>query len=612
MDIEVISATRSKGQSLFTAPAAIAVLDGETIRRSGHRSLPELLRLVPGMHVAHVDGNKWAISARGFNGRFNALQLVQMDGRTLYTPAFSGVIWSAQDAMLEDLDRVEVIRGPGASLWGANAVNGIINFVSKRAEDTQGLLVTGGAGDEARGFGSIRYGGRFGEDGYFRVYGKGGEFDDARPVGPSYTDDWRNVQGGFRADWGDAGSDSFTVQGDVYEVRAGESIKNVDVGAGTISDVAGVHELNGFNVLGRWTRTLSDASDIELQMYYDWTEWTIPFTGPDFRQQLGQFDLDLQHRFAAEENHEIVWGMGYRRVDADYALGGVISATQTKFAANTVTGFVQDSITLVRDQLQLILGTKLENNDFTGFEYQPSGRLVWTPDEQHTVWAGVSRAVNVPSIVNDVGLITLAAAAPGVPVTLINNPNLESSEVLATEVGYRWRGNDRWSFDVSTFFNKYENFSTTVFTGPTTQQTLNNQTGEGYGVELTTQWQAADNWRLTGNYSWLNLTMHGGDEGNEGNSPEHLFSIQSYYDIADDLELNAALYYADTVPNQGVGSYARFDLGVVWRPKSNVEIGIWGQNLFDPSHPEYGPDGFLSRGTTEVERSVRASVSVRF
>ena len=288
MDIDVISVTRTRGQSLFTSPAAITVITGEDIRRSGLRTLPELLRLVPGMHVAQIDANKWAISSRGFTGRFNPYQLVQMDGRTLYTPAFSGVNWSVQDIMLEDIDRIEVIRGPGATLWGANAVNGIVNIVTKSSLETQGLLITGGSGTHDTGFGSVRYGGKMGENAYFRIYGKADEFDDFKSAGLDYSDDWRRVQGGFRMDWYE-GEDTFTLQGDVFDTSVGELIKNVDVAAGTTSNIPDNHDFTGWNVLARWNRELSDSSGLQFQLYYDWTRWEIPFQNGTYRQDVGQF-----------------------------------------------------------------------------------------------------------------------------------------------------------------------------------------------------------------------------------------------------------------------------------------------------------------------------------
>lgn len=611
MGIDVISVTRTRGQSLFTSPAAIAVITSEDIRRSGLRTLPELLRLVPGMHVAQIDANKWAISSRGFTGRFNPYQLVQMDGRTLYTPAFSGVNWSAQDILLEDIDRIEVIRGPGATLWGSNAVNGIINIVTKSSRDTQGLFISGGIGSHDTSFGSVRYGGKMGENAYFRIYGKADHFDDFKSASLNYTDDWRRVQGGFRMDWED-GEDTFTIQGDTYDTSVGELIKNINVAAGTTTNLPGTHQFSGWNILTRWNRELSEDSGLQFQLYYDWTRWEIPYQSGTYRQDIGQFDIDFQHNFEPFEDHRLVWGVEYRNVDADFRSAGIITVLRSNPTPNTFSGFVQDTIPLGSEKLELTLGTKLEHNDFTGFEVQPSVKLLWKPDEKQILWGGVSRAVRVPSFGNTDVRLVLAAQAPGVPVTLIQNPDLKSEEVIAYELGYRIQPNERFVLDLATFYNMYHDLTSLITLSATEQQSINGRTGDAYGFEMAAKWHLTDTLRLDGSYTFFHLDQEGGAESIEDDSPRHQFSLRSHLDVTNDLELNGAIYYYDKLASQGVPAFTRLDVGLTWRPEPNVEISLWGQNLLDPEHEEFGPDGFLSNGSALIERGLYAQVTIRF
>lgn len=613
MNIEVISATRERGHSLFRTPTAMYVIRQEEIRDSGLSSIPELLRLVPGMHVARIDSNKWAVSARGFNGRFNKHQLVQLDGRALYTPGFSGVIWAAQDTMIEDIDRIEVIRGPGASLWGANAVNGIINITTRPASATQGLLWTSSTGDNTDTTLALRYGGALGDNGHFRVYGKFSEYAKSRPAGPEYTDDWRRGQGGFRFDWNGTEDDSFTIQGDVYSARVGESIKNVDVGGGIVTDVDGTHELDGWNVLGRWTHQIDQDASLQIQGYFDWNNWKIPYLNGEYAEQtIGTFDLDFQHSLTPLDRHSLVWGATLRHVSSNYHNGGVVQFEDTSRELTTVTGFVQDTISLCPDRLDLIVGSKVEHNEFTFFEFQPNIRLLWIPDERQTLWASVSRAVRVPSFVEDHGGIILGAAAPGFPIRLIANRNLEPDELIAYELGYRIRPIDRIAIDLAAYAHDYDKITNIESVGLLDVQMTNNQDGEAYGFEGSVTWNPEDNWTLIGSYSFEQMFLHGRDESWESDLPGHMFSLRSYYDISEDLSLNAALYYVDNIGNGGAAAYERLDAGIIWRPRHNVEVRVWGQNLLDGHTREYRADNFLSRGDSETERAVRAQININF
>jgi iron complex outermembrane receptor protein len=394
MNIEVTSVSK-KEEKLFQTAAAVYVITQDEIRRSGLTSIPELLRLVPGVTVARIDGTKWAISARGFNGRLANKLLVLIDGRSVYSPETSGVYWEVQDLLLEDIERIEVIRGPGGTLWGANAVNGVINIITKRAEDTQGVLVTAGGGSEERGFGSFRYGARMGEHADYRVYGKYfkriGLVD---ALGRSANDGQQALRAGGRVDWTLTDRDELTLQGDIYGTRLRETptVVSPDNPFAPFANRPG--EFTGGHVLGRWTRAFSKRSDLALQVYYDRFDRDLF----DLADHINTFDVDLQHHVALGQQHDVVWGLGYRLVSHE-AHGD--SATPIHFnparkTAHLFSGFAQDEITLVKDRLRLMVGAKLEHNQFSGFEAQPSIRVSWTPSSKQAVWAAVSRAVRTP------------------------------------------------------------------------------------------------------------------------------------------------------------------------------------------------------------------------
>ncbi|HSS44518.1 MAG TPA: TonB-dependent receptor, partial [Thermoanaerobaculia bacterium] len=380
-EMEVTSVSK-KPEKLSETAAAVHVVTDEDIRRSAAPSIPEALRDIPGIEVARVDSRQYAITARGFNGTTANKLLVLMDGRSLYTPLYSGVFWDAQDTLMEDIARIEVIRGPGATVWGANAVNGVINIISKSAEETQGLLVTGGGGNEERAFTGVRYGGKLGADAYFRVYGKYFDRNDSvRPNGQDANDQFQMGQGGFRVDWKPRADQLFTLQSDVYDGSAEQP-------------TAGDIDLKGGNLLGRWTRHFSANSDLQIQAYYDRTERNIP---PIFGEKLDTLDLDVRHRFLPAGGHDVVWGFGYRHTNDKVNNSPALAFLPPNQTRQLATAFVQDEITLVESRLHLTLGSKIEHNDYTGFEYEPSGRLAWTPSKEQTIWAAISRAVRAPS-----------------------------------------------------------------------------------------------------------------------------------------------------------------------------------------------------------------------
>jgi iron complex outermembrane recepter protein len=636
MNIEVTTVAK-KEQRLAEAAAAIYVITQEDIHRSGATSIAEVLRLVPGLNVARIDANKWAITARGLNTRFSNKLLVLIDGRSVYNPLFSGVYWDVQDTLLPDIERIEVIRGPAGTLWGANAVNGVINIITKSAQDTQGGLVSAGGGNEERGFGDVRYGGKLGGNAYYRVYAKYFNRDNfATASGQDAHDAWDVARGGFRIDWDVAYRDSLTLQGDYYRGDYGDRVTIPSLAPPFEQTIIGDFPIAGGNFLGRWKRVLSDTSDIALQFYYDRTEREDAV----HREIRDTVDLEFQHRLALGRRQGVVWGLGYRFTVDDLRGSSFVSFAPASRRDHLFSAFVQDDLTVLERQLRLTLGSKLEytsNTGFTGFEIQPNARLLWTPHERHTVWAAASRAVRTPSRFEDdvrASLATFPGPSPSCPVplcevVLFGNRDFQSETLLAYEVGYRVQPTPRLSLDVAAFYNVYDDLRTSepgvpffVSTPSPARLILprrpeNRMDGEIYGVELATSWNVTDRWKLSLGYSWLQVQLHrdrsSADavaEGAEGDSPQHQFHLRSYLDLPYKLKFDAALYYVDNLANQHVPSYIRVDARLGWHPTEALEVSMGLQNLFDDRHPEFGPSLLVS--PTKIERSVYGKVTWRF
>ncbi|HEX7523005.1 MAG TPA: TonB-dependent receptor, partial [Candidatus Deferrimicrobium sp.] len=524
MNINVYSVSR-RLQRLQDSAAAVFVITGEDIRRSGATSIPEALRMAPGIDVARVDGNKWAITSRGFNSLFANKLLVLIDGRSVYTPLFSGVFWDVQDTLLEDVDRIEVIRGPGAALWGANAVNGIINILTKTAKQSQGGLLTAGAGNVEKGFGGGRVGGKRGDALFYKAYAKYFNRDgglDAR--GNEGPDAWNLLQGGFRVEWEPSERDQFNVQGDIYGGKAGQKVTASDLSSPSFTRTFDERsDVSGGNVLGRWTRTLTNGSEYKLQAYYDRTGNQMAET--DMTQDT--FDVDFQHRFLLGERQEILWGLGARMWQDRIGGGTLVVLGPVRSNDRTFSGFVQDEITLIPQRVRLTLGTKVEYNRNYDFEFQPNARLIWTPTPRQSLWAAVSRAVRTPSrfernVSFDAGI--LPAGAPGNPspaplvITVRGNPEFDSEKLIAYETGYRLRPTDRLSLDAALFFNKYDKLRSASSGTPFLDQSpfphlvapqtlVNEADGETFGGELAVDWRPIDAWRLQATYAYLRIQL---------------------------------------------------------------------------------------------------------
>jgi iron complex outermembrane receptor protein len=615
MKVEVTTVSK-RAQPLSRAPAAVTVITSEDIRRSGMTNVPDLLRMVPGLHVANIDSNTWAITARGFNGQFANKLLVMIDGRSVYTPLFSGVYWDVQDLLLEDIDRIEVVRGPGGTLWGANAVNGVINIITKEAARTQGLLVTGLGGNVERAQAGVRYGGALSDSVHYRAYVKYLNRDDfdARS-GVSAHDQWAVTRGGFRADWQPTGADRVTLSGDYY---GGESDETSLLASQSTSD------LYGGNAIARWTHTLSDTSDVQLRVWYDRTERESDRLGED----RDTYDAEIQLHARPFERHDMVWGAGYRltadRIQNSSGIGFSPDSRDVQLA----NAFVQDEISVIEDLLSLTLGTKLEYNDYTHFEFLPNARALFTPWERHSFWLAVSRAVRAPSRAeNDVALLVPSSPPPPNFLQLNGDGGFDSEKVLAFELGYRAQPFTKVSFDVAGYYNVYRDLRSLeprapLFNFPAPGQITvpliaeNELDGRGYGVEVSGAWVVIDPWRLDVGYTLMLLdveqqnSLDPSAQGQEKDTPVHQFHLRSRVDLPWHVEFDTALYWVDNVSNQDVHDYARLDARLGWHPLPSLELSLAGQNLAAPSHNEFGPS--FTALPTSVPRSVYGKVTWRY
>jgi len=637
MNVKVTSASK-KEERLFSTAAAVYVITREEIRRSGMESIPELLRLAPGLDVARIDGTKWAISVRGFNGRFSNKLLVLIDGRSVYSPETSGVYWEVQDVLLEDIERIEVIRGPGGTLWGANAVNGVINIITSRAEDTKGGLVTVSSGTEERGYGSIRYGGKIGEGAYYRVYGK--YFNHVGLVGASgrtANDGHNGLRGGGRIDWRLNDRDSLTLEGDVYESQLRENPTAITLDAPFAPPVNRPGDFSGGDFLGRWTRILSERSSLALQVYYDRFNRDIFELGAS----VDTVDFDFQHHISLGTRNDLVWGFDYRHVRHQTA-GSTATPVQlnpNNESTRLFSVFVEDEITLVQDRLRLMIGSKLEHYKDLGdtsaeFNVEPSARMLWTPQRHQTVWAAVSRAVRTPAR-SDTDIRGSYSAFPspdGLPniLAFFGNQNFKSETVLAYETGYRIQPGNKLSLDIAAFYNIYDRLQTfepgTPFFEAEPQPHViipivfdNLMRGDTYGIETAANFDASAVWRLSGSYSYLRMQLrpyaesldNNSRQAVEGSNPRHQFQLHSSFRLPRNVELDASLFFVSQLPYLQVPNYARFDARLAWQITEGLEVSAGGQNLLSDKHAEFGGNDAAVL-TSQVRRNAYGKVTWRF
>lgn len=592
------------------APASIEVITGDEIRRSGASSLPEALRLADNLDVAQLTSSQWDISARGFNtSGFSDKLLVLLDGRSIYSPLLAGVIWNLQDYLLEDVDRIEVISGPGGTLWGANAVNGVINIITKSAKDTQGLYVTGAGGNWLQNEEAFRYGGVITSNIYYRVYGK---YFDYGPLvyadGTSAHDSWDRGEGGFRIDAEGSPDNLYTLEGTMLggDNDAAPGGEGAPVAEGTSSDG---------NVLGRWTHTYSEESDMQLQLYYDRTHLSGPFQSDTngtvvvpqglLRDDLDTADASFQDRFPIGDRNHVVWGWEYRFThDMDHP-APLVDFIPNTLDQNLYSGFLQDQIKL-SENVAATLGAKLEHNDYTGFEWEPSARLQWNVTANQMVWGAISRSVRMPSEYDR----NLFEPSPNYFVFLgTSNSTFESETVIAYELGYRAQFDNDISGSLSAFFNDYNHLRSLSYTpggvgGFLPVYWANNDNGETWGFELSLDYQILDWWRLHGGYDFLheNIFVNSGQidvNGAHGDTddPENQVFLRSSMDLPHQVELDAAARWIEEVPFYNgstlgtVPGYFELDLRVGWRITKNIEVSVVGQNLLQAQHPEAGFPG---------------------
>lgn len=608
-NVEVTSASKEPEQ-VWQTPAAIYVITQEDIRRSGATSLPEVLRLAPGVEVARTDSDHWAVGVRGFGGQFSKSLLVLIDGRSVYTPLFAGVYWQVQDTLLEDIERIEVIRGPGGTIWGANAVNGVINIITKSAKDTHGALVSATSGNIDQGIGGARYGGDNGKGLNYRVYGKGfirgHEF---HPDGANF-DNWRTGQLGFRMDWGTTGRDTFTLQGDMYKGSDGERVAVSLYSPPSVQVLDGPHDVAGGNLLGQWRHKINGDSDIQLKAYYDRTSRF----SPQLDEIRNTFDIDFLYHFKIIGNQDILTGLGARwSPDKIVQHFDTLNFEPHEETDSIYSWFLQDRIPLIQNRLSLTLGSKFENNNYSGFEWQPDARLLWTPTEHQSIWAAVSRAVRTPSRLDqDLQLTDFLVAGPPIPIFLrvVGNKQFVSEKLIGSELGYRTLLAKNLYVDVSLFHNDYDDLygygpgSGFVETSPPPTRLIlqlplaNALKGTTYGVEIAPDWKPFDWWDLKGSYSYLHLKVRDkagftddiNTVSDNGSSPHHQFVLQSLFSLPKKLEFDATVRYVSTLPAQSVGAYTTVDLRFGWRPTSGWEFSLVGQNLMQPEHVEFGAD----------------------
>ena len=619
--IKVTSVTR-RPEAVSQASAAVAVISREDIRRSGAANLPEALRLLPGLAVARVGTRDWAVSSRGFNTQSSNKMLVLIDGRVVYSPIFAGVFWDVQQVPLEDIDRVELIRGPGAALWGANAVNGVINVVTRTAAESQGGIasLTGGTNDQIQG--ELRYGSTW-SGSALRVYGMGSTVGGSDLAsGTPDIDDWQTGQGGFRLDLTRRADQTFTVQGDVYAAGGGQRLQLPTPAAPFTQLYTEDLTAEGGNLRGRWSRRISSRSDIAVQAYADYAARTQP----SYFGKLGvtTFDVDFQHHFPIGDRQDLVWGASYRLI-SDEATGAFTAGFEpAERTVNLITAFVQDEIILLSNRISVSLGSRFEHNDFTGFELQPTGRILWTPTLSTSVWAAASRAVRTPSRVDsDVRIVAQVFDAPPVTrVELRGSEALGIEELVAYEAGFRLVPHERLSLDLTAFYHQYHRLRSFVPGAPESADGVtivpffvsNDARARVVGGTASATLRVSPWWRMRASYTYLDQEARLEDDApagaipdaNPGLNPAHQAGLWTSFDLPQNLELDVIGRYVsrlDVEPE--VDGYLQADVQLESRIGPSLRIALIGRDLFSPRHVEFPQSGFVP-ARRAIERQVRA------
>lgn len=616
-------------------PAAIYVITGEDIRRAGVTTIPDALRLAPGVEVAQIDGSKWSIGIRGFGTRLSRDVLVLIDGRTVYTPLFAGTYWEVQDTLLEDIDRIEVIRGPGGTIWGPNAVDGVINIITKSTKDTKGFFASAGGGNVEQGFANFRYGGGNDQGLTWRVYGKAfTRGPENHPDGDNF-DAWRGGQSGFRLDWATKHSDTFTVQGDLYRQEDGERVGGSTYVPPMNLTLDGYEQLSGGNILFRWNRKLNEKSDFQLQVYYDRTNRYEP----NFGGRINTFDLDFQGRRKLPGRQQLLYGVEGRDYPGHFieVVSGLVFSPFNR-TDYLVSEYLQDDITLIDNRLVLSLGTKILHTNYTGVQAEPSIRLTYTPNNRQTFWAAFTHAVRTPSDAEeDFYLSSFLGTANGLEVfaRFNANPAFAPEQLNGYEIGYRQLITKNVYIDFAGFFNHYHDLFSQDLAGPIFVESSlpfpintpeppthlllpaefgNSLYGTTAGGEIAPEWRPTEHWRLRGSWSYLNMNLSrapGVALGETpasvvGSSPRHEADLQSSLDLGKKLKLDLIYRYVSALPAVSAPAYSTGDARFAWRLTPPVEFSVVGRNLFQPAHVEYAGDPGLP---VAIRRNVFATLS---
>lgn len=617
MNSRVYSASK-KMENYFNTASASYVLTNEDIRRSGATSIPEALRAVPGVNVAKIGSNKWAVSIRGFNAQLANKLLVMIDGRTVYTPLFAGVNWDVQDVMLEDVERIEVIRGPGGTVWGANAVNGVINVVTKKAKDTQGDIVALTTGNEEEFIGSARRGGKIGKNGYFRAYAKYSQYDESEGI--NVDDAWNMAKSGFRFDNTINHDNEITIQGDVYHSKQDRnSIVPTDTSPFTEESLH-KDQMKGGNIKFNWNKN-EEKKNSKLQVYYDNVQRDIATLG----QKRHTVDIEYQqdHEFG---KNDFVWGAGYRMIKDNLVSTNSIEFEDEKMYSYTYNIFAQNRYNIIPDKLFIQAGSKVEYNNFTDSEVQPSIRLSWSPTKNQTLWSAVSHARRTPSRAEDSILLrTSYNDTFSSFVTRSGSETLDAEKLTAYEIGYRVAPTRNVLIDAALFYNQYEDLIGDNLNG-LSSVVDNAGEGESYGFEIFSEMFLTKNWELSLGYSFLDVRLENHSSSTneallratEDTSPTNQFSVKNHFSLNRTVSMDSNLYYISHLENTDaqngettkIDGYVKLDLNFTWRPNYNHEVSVVGHDLLDREHQEfYSP--LFSRGS-EIGRSFYIKYIHRF
>ena len=631
MNIRVTSVSK-KEQKLSQTASAVFVITQEDIRRSGALNIPDLLRMAPGVNVAQINGGTWAISTRGLDEQYSNELMVMVDGRTVYVPTFGGVFWDVFDLPFDDIERIEVIRGPGGVVWGANAVNGVINIITKKAGETRGTLAEAGGGNLDQGFATVRYGGKLGANTDFRVYTKylnQNQLTDTH--GQDGGDGWHLLQAGFRTDANLSPKDTLMIQGDIYGGKENSpTLFMPSLTSPALQPTILQVGLSGGFLQSVWTHVYSNRSDTTLQISYDRYRRT-----DNLRESRNTVDVEFQHHFSWGNRQNIIWGLGYRDSASETHGNFTISLNPANLNTQLPSGFIQDEIALVPGRFYLTVGAKAEHNYFSGWGIWPGVRASWKQNNQNMFWAAISEAARTPATLEadvrlNFGSFTNGSGTP-VVIGLRGNPDFKNENLTAYEFGYRTTAISYVSLDFSTYFNSYDNQRTVEPGAPFLESNplpahlvlpviyKNFQYGETHGFEVSASWKVNRRWNVSPGYALEQIHMHTSAASQNatanasaaGSSPRHSAQLRSHVNLWPAVDWDTSTFFVSPLTAQKVPSYTRLDSQISWKISERIALSIVGQNLLKNAHIEFQDDSEGSR-TTEMKRSGFARLTWRF